>query len=173
MVAIIRNSNDNSIRNNSFVKRNEKLKEKMKKKVKTRMKQIHDTLADLLVVKWNFDNRNVLYRNVLEKWDDKQIDMLIEESAELVKRLADITLLISKMRREKRKGTTLHYLELLNEFLHQEEKITNLQDELADTIIMFDEFNPEFMEKVVARIFFKLNRLQKRVQKAEKGEDKQ
>ncbi len=134
------------------------------------MKNIHDTLADLLVVKWNFDNRNVLYRNVLEKWDDKQIDMLIEESAELVKRLADITHLISKMRREKRKGTTLHYLELLNEFLHQDQKITNLQDELADTIIMFVEFYPDFMENVVARIFFKLNRLDKRVKKGEENQ---
>lgn len=135
------------------------------------MKEIHDLLADLLVVKWNLDNRNVLYRNVLEKWEEYQIEMILEESNELIVQLASNNIMISKMRREKEKGIQLHYLELLNEYLHKPKQVDKLADELADTIIMFDEFNPEFMEKVVARIFYKLNRLEKRVQKHNKEKE--
>ncbi|MHA2278137.1 MAG: hypothetical protein ACXAC2_20345, partial [Candidatus Kariarchaeaceae archaeon] len=83
---------------------------------------------------WHLDKRNDLYKVVLNEWQDNQVEMIHEEGNELIIRLAQINLLISKMRRQKKNGV-IHYLELLNEFTHQPHMIGNLADELADYMI--------------------------------------
>lgn len=124
------------------------------------MKSIKDLLKD-----WNFDKRNGLYRDVFAKWENKQIDMITEESAECVEILAWFMKLIAKLKRDNKGNRPLHYLEVLQAFKFNAQRIMELRDELADTIIIFDQFFPQFLELTLSQVDFKLRRLQGRVLK--------
>ena len=131
------------------------------------------TLKELLKIftkDWNLSNRKEIYQGALNTWEDNQVEFIHEEGNELIIRIAMVNLAISKMRREKDNGI-VHYLEVMNEFKNKEKHqyfMSDLADELADYMIIEDQFNEEFMEKVFARLLFKLNRLKKRVDNANK-----
>ena len=130
------------------------------------MKDLFDFLMDF-ALKWNFNKRNELYRDAFALWENNQVEMLHEEGNELIIRIASVNLLVSKMRRRNKSGM-VHYLEMIREFKDREytqQFTTKLADELADYMIVEDQFNVEFIDKVFERLEFKLNRLKGRIDK--------
>lgn len=90
-----------------------------------------------------------LLQQVLDKWGSTaQIDMIIEECAELI-------LALQKMKRNYGKNST-----------RDKKLIMNVCDEIADVKIMIKQAELLFDKKLIqARVDYKMNRLKKRLQK--------
>lgn len=103
----------------------------------------------------------------LEKWGKFQIDMLVEETSELMIELNKLNKLISKLRRS---NPDLTPFDLINQLLNQyyetgyESLRQRIIDELADTIIMLSQFYPNFQNDLESWKKYKLERLEERIQ---------
>jgi len=106
-------------------------------------------VTGLLINNFNKMIETTLLQQAIDKWGaNAQIDMIIEECAELI-------LTLQKMKRNYGK-----------DFANDEELLTSVCDEVADVRIMTEQAHLLFDKELIqARVDYKMNRLRERLQK--------
>ena len=106
-----------------------------------------------------------LYEKAIEKYPQYQVNMIVEESSELIIALGELNHYLMKLNRKSDTGVTAP------EFLMEQNKFLDLTDhvaeELADVFIMLSQFDRSFQKLFKDWIKTKLERLEKRINKSE------
>lgn len=111
-------------------------------------------------------NQIEIFDKCIKYWKEKQIDMILEESSELMKEMNELNILIMKFKR-RMEDTTAEQLRtlLIREYETGNDYsiIQRIINELADYSIMLSQFFPEFEEKLFSMKKFKLQRLSDKI----------
>lgn len=107
----------------------------------------------------NRDNEDV-FTKAIEKWREKQIDMLIEKSFELI---GPLSLLGEQITKLKRQDENLSVEDLKTWLRGNQGYVIKLADEMADVEVVYSQFFFGFTELVKERYEFKLDRLKERL----------
>lgn len=104
-----------------------------------------------------------LYEKAIKKWDNLQVDLLMEENNELINAISTLLHPIIKERRRNDGFLPSKNLKkLLDNYPIEQQQ---LLDEFADAIIVWSQFIPDFWSELKKNKERKLQRLESRLEK--------
>ncbi|MHA2119611.1 MAG: hypothetical protein ACW990_00255 [Promethearchaeota archaeon] len=107
-----------------------------------------------------------LYDKAIEKYPQYQVNMIVEESSELIEALSTLNQYLMKLNRKSDTGITApQFLMEQNKFLDITDQVA---EEFADVFIMLSQFDRSFQNLFKNWVKTKLERLGKRMKKTEK-----
>ena len=112
----------------------------------------------------------ILFKKCFKYWGNAQIDMILEESAELMSEINKLNHFILKYKRENKNISPNQLITILSrdyQTLPDDSFMANIINELADYHIMLSQFFPRFEEKLFEMKKFKITRLVERLNKYE------